>query len=116
MPEVKALTTIGVEESPLEHFAIIETMLEAIAAGVKAGRARLYVIDYGGAKRLRGAMDRRCAAWCVDRRMVDADEEPPSPGHAKLTAPRDVVLTRMRSDIKHMRAGEVKLALKPEAD
>jgi hypothetical protein len=113
VPEVKALTAIGVEESPLEHHAIIEAMLDAIGAGVKAGRARLYVIDYGGAKRLRGTTERWCAAWCMDRRIVDADEEPPSPGRTALSAPREVVLSRMRSDVTHLRAGEVKLAIKP---
>lgn len=86
VPEARAATAVGRKPTPLEHHDTKALIKEAIAAGPAAGRARLLVIDYGGAKPLHGRFDRFLAGIFINRHIVDADEEPPSPISRNISA------------------------------
>mmetsp|Transcript_14347 Transcript_14347/g.36415 ORF Transcript_14347/g.36415 Transcript_14347/m.36415 type:complete len:349 (+) Transcript_14347:64-1110(+) len=82
VPAARTLTAVGKNPSPLEHHETKSLIMKAIAAGPAAGQARLLVIDYGGAKRLKSKIGRFFAFICIDRHLVDPDEESPSPPSA----------------------------------
>jgi len=79
VPAARALTAVGRTPSPLEHHALRELIMQAIAQGPSGGAARMLVIDFEGSKPLGGMVDRFFASMCIDRHIVDPDEEPPSP-------------------------------------
>lgn len=85
VPTARDATAVGRAPTPLQHYETKKLIKEAIWAGPAAGKARLLVIDYGGARQLRGRVDRFFARICIDRHLVDPDEEPPSPATRQLT-------------------------------
>jgi len=66
------------EGGEAEYKSLKHVMIEAIQAGPEAGRARLYVIDFGEARRIESAIEQRCAWAFFSRRIVDDSEEAPS--------------------------------------
>jgi tRNA A-37 threonylcarbamoyl transferase component Bud32 len=87
IPEVRGRIAPGHVETLEEHIATKQLIMEAIGEGPAGGRARIVLIDYGGAHGLSGRLDRFLAKTFIDRHIVDPDEEPPSPmSHRRTSA------------------------------
>jgi predicted unusual protein kinase regulating ubiquinone biosynthesis (AarF/ABC1/UbiB family) len=79
VPEAREQIAPGHIETLDEYCANKTIIMDAINAGPRGGRARLLLIDFGGAREVRGRVERFIAKSFIERHLVDPDEEPPPP-------------------------------------